>query len=414
MLQHQSAPFRRPLAILRNNLFDRLASLLPLLGIFLVGSLSVHAASHAENARALFAQGQHALVNHRYQTALDIFRALLANGVRSAPVYSNLGVAYQRLEMQKEAIASFQKAKELDPSLSGIDLNLGLAFYKHHDFEEAVKQFTAVLAAEPQNTQARYLRGVSYYMLNQYKSAVNELLSVENSQRSNLEYFFVMGVSLGQLKRTEDSKQAFSRMLELGGHTPQLHVLLAQAYLALNDDRNALEQTNRAISIDPQFPFAHYYHGLIYERAGQKAVALEDFEQETKLSQGEPWAYEHIGNLLISENKTPEAISILRDGVANNPDVSKLLVALSKAYLQASRPAEALPLIQKALAIEPRNGSFHYQLSRTYSLLGKRLKAREEMQLAARLIKNYDRQQVRDFSEAEALKQPAYASTASR
>ena len=125
------------------------ASSLPLLGIISVGLFSLDAATLAEGAHSLFTQGQQALVNHRDQTALDIFRALLARGIRSAPVYSNLGVAYQRLGLQNEAITSFQEAKKLDPSLSGIDLNLGLAFYKHHDFEEGVKQFTAVLVAQP-------------------------------------------------------------------------------------------------------------------------------------------------------------------------------------------------------------------------------------------------------------------------
>ena len=156
-------------------------------------------------------------------------------------------------------------------------------------------------------------------MLDQYHPAVDDLLPLENSQRSNLEYFFVLGVSLGQLKRAEESKQAFARMIELGGEAPQLHVLLAQAYLALNDDRKALDQTNQAISLDSGLPFAHYYRGLIYERAGQKTAALEDFQQETKLSRGEPWAYERMGNLLLNGNKTHEAISVLRDGVIHIP-----------------------------------------------------------------------------------------------
>jgi Flp pilus assembly protein TadD len=363
----------------------------------------------AQSVRDLFAQGQAALENHRDQAAFDVFRRLLAEGVRSAPVYSNLGVACLRLGWQEKAIAYFKEAKKLTPSTNGIDLNLGLAFYRHHDFEEAVKQFTVVLAEQPQNMQAHYLCGVSYYMLDEYRPAVNELIPLEDRQGWNLEYFFVLGVSLGQLKRLDESRHAFGRMIEIGGDIPQLHVLLAQAYLALSDDGKALQQVDRAISADPHLSFAHYYRGIIRERNGQKAAAMGDFQQETKLAPNEPWSYEHLGSLLLGENRTHEAISILRDGVYHNPDVSKLLIALAKAYLHENQAAQALPLLLRALTLEPRNGSFHYQIGRTYAMLGDQVNARKEMQLAAQLIKKYNQQQVHDFSADRSLKQPTFA-----
>ena len=64
--------------------------------------------------------------------------------------------------------------------------------------------------------------------------------------------------------------------------------------------------------------------------------------------------------------------------------------------------------------MEPGNGSFHYQLGRIYSLLGQPVESRKEMQLAARLIKNYNQQQVRELSADESIKHPAYASDVPR
>jgi predicted Zn-dependent protease len=370
------------------------------------GQLSHHD-KNTERTEALFAEGQQDLAAHRDAAAYQVFRKLLDAGTRSAPVYSNLGVACLRTGRQKEALEYFQEARRLAPGMPGIHLNLGLAYFRNDEFAKAAGAFSSHLTGDPGSLQARYLRAICRYMMDDYARAVDDLLFIQDRQAS-IDYFFMLGVSLGQLKRAAESEAAFMKMIALGRNTSQLHLLLAQAYLSLHKDANAEGELNQALSASPELAFAHYYRGIIRERAGRKAEALRDFEEETELSPHEPWSFEHAGKIRLEQGDSQGALEVLRRGVSQNPRSSVLLSSLAKAYLRCEQPSQSVPLLEQAVKLEPDNGSLHYQLGRAYAKLRRPQDAASEMALAGKFMQQYNDRQVRMLSEEQELKRPNY------
>src|SRR5450755_332490 len=90
------------------------------------------------NPKELFERGQQSLNAGKYAAAERDFHSLIAMGVRSASVYTNLGVVYIRTRKLDSAIQALKQAKELAPGMTGIDLNLGLAYYQQREFKQAV------------------------------------------------------------------------------------------------------------------------------------------------------------------------------------------------------------------------------------------------------------------------------------
>jgi tetratricopeptide (TPR) repeat protein len=352
----------------------------------------------------LFAKGQQALIAHRDSEALEIFRHLLAAGMNTAPVYSNLGVAYMRAGSFEEAVRSLEKAKQLAPALPGVDLNLGLARYRQRDYALAAKSFASHLERNPDSTQARYLKAVCSYMMNEYEDAATEFLRLRGSQ-SSVDYFFMLGISLGELKRVSESEQAFAKMIAAGGDGPEVHVLLAQADLALHDNQNAEAEIAKVMAEAPDTPFAHYYRGIIYQARGDHAHALDDFEQEARLSPQEVWAFEHAGAIRLEQGDTSGAVRILRLGLDHNPRSAKLMSSLAKAYLRLNDPQRAIELLTAALKEEPQDGGLHYQLARAYQKAGLNRTAAAELRFADHLYRDADQRQVSSFSEEQRLKQ---------
>jgi tetratricopeptide (TPR) repeat protein len=368
------------------------------------GAQSLSASVTEGDRKALFAQGQQDLIEHRDEAAFEVFQKLLAGGMISAPVYSNIGIACLRTGRKEEAIANLQKAQRLAPDMPGINLNLGLAYYKKQDFPNASASFSSHLAKDPDNNQARYLRALCSYFMDNYGSAANDLLSLQGAQ-SSIDYFFILGISLGHMKRREESERAFSKMIEVSGNTPEMHLLLAQAYLGLHDNERAEAEVGAVMSTKPQTAFAHYYRGIIHELRGQKTEALADYEAEIRISPHEAWSFEHAGNIRLEQGDAQGAADLLEAGLAQNPHTPRLLMALAKAYLHLDEPQKATPMLENAVALEPQNGSFHYQLGRAYKKLGRARESEIEMRLAARLFKDVDSKQVLSFSEEQSLKQ---------
>jgi tetratricopeptide (TPR) repeat protein len=359
--------------------------------------------------QALFAKGQQDLIAHRDSEALEIFRHLIAAGIKTAPVYSNLGVAYMRAGDLDGAVLSLDKAKQLSPALPGIDLNLGLARYRQREYALAARSFASHLERNSDSTQARFLKAVCSYMMNDYEDAATEFLRLHDSQ-SSVDYFFMLGISLGELKRTSESEQAFAHMVAAGEDGPEVHLLLAQADLALHDNRHAENEIAKVMATKPNIPFAHYYRGIIYEARGDQAHALDDFEREARLSPQEVWAFQHAGAIRLEQGDAAGAARILRSGLDHNPHSATLMSALAKAYLRLNNLQRAIELLTDALKEEPQDGELHYQLARAYKKAGQNGPAADELRRADRLYKDADRRQVNSFSpEEQRLKQSAAA-----
>ena len=67
-------------------------------------------------------------------------------------------------------------------------------------------------------------------------------------------------------------------MATLHGSSPQLHILLGQAYYDQGETAKALEELKAALALDSKTRLAHFYSGLIYLNMGKFDEAAREFE----------------------------------------------------------------------------------------------------------------------------------------
>ena len=93
----------------------------------------------------LYETGEFALAQNAFQT--------VAKSVPLNEVLNDLGAAQSRRNLP-EALDSFQKALEGDPSDPDYQFNVGYALWKRGSFDVAAERFRAALARDPQDAQA--------------------------------------------------------------------------------------------------------------------------------------------------------------------------------------------------------------------------------------------------------------------
>jgi tetratricopeptide (TPR) repeat protein len=350
------------------------------LGVLVIScSLPVAAQSTTpKEVQAIFAHGQKALADKQYPAAREDFSRLLRLGVRTAPVYSNLGVVYLHSGRPDEAIKMLESAERLAPTVAGIRLNLGLAYFREREFKLAAPYFGEVLSLDPNHVQARYLQGICAFMTDNFQAAVDSLQPLFAQESNDLEYLFMLGISDGMLKRSEESQQVFAQLVKAGGDTPHLHLLLGKAYLALGDLNAADEELTKADKDGP-LPYAHYYRGIVAQKQGQMDRAADEFAQEVALIPNNPWAFRELAIIKVDRGDVRGATQLLERGVTNNPDTPDLYAALGRTYLQSANARSAVPALKRAISLDPRNGTYHFQLARAYLAEGLHQKADEEM-----------------------------------
>ena len=92
-----------------------------------------------------------------FEAARKAFQTI-AEKVPISPVWNNLGAAESRQDLP-QAIETFRKALEQDPSDPDYHFNLGYALFKKGDFAAAADRFRAVLDRDPGDQMATLLLG---------------------------------------------------------------------------------------------------------------------------------------------------------------------------------------------------------------------------------------------------------------
>jgi len=347
--------------------------------------------------------------------ALDVYDRLLELSPDSAVLYFQRGLNLVRMDDPDLARASFEKALALNPKLTRARFYLGLLQLEQDNNAAAVEQFTLYLLNRPKNLQATvYLIG-ALARLERFDAANREMAKVLEHPDADTQHA-LQAMYLAIL--SDDPAQAADR-------TPGSGAPLFSALL------NAMAREDRGLSydtllkaMDEEASDIHaecgaYLNDLLYlfgedataatliehidrylasgidsqtlriikartlmstERYAEAVEAFEDivytYGATTDLHYYLAVAYEELDNF----RKTEEHLkAYLRD----KPDDADVLNFLG--YLYAERGVkldEALELLEKALALDPRNPYYLDSLGWIYYQLGDADKAIDLIQQA--------------------------------
>lgn len=136
----------------------------------------------------------------------------------SQEIYYHLGVTSQYLKEYTDAIAYYQKALSRNTSAREGDLyyNLGLCYDELQKIPEAITAYAASTKMNPDSIKAWTRLSYDYFSMQDYESAINVLEkcnALANGQ--NIEYLVNLGVSCQILKRNEEAKMYYRKVLAI-------------------------------------------------------------------------------------------------------------------------------------------------------------------------------------------------------
>lgn len=160
-----------------------------------------------------------------------------------------------------------------------------------------------------------------------------------------------------------------------------LRTQLGAGYYELRNFRVALEELQEALRIDPTFVPAHNVLALVYMELREDGLAQQSFERALQLSPQDSETNNNYGWFLCQRKRYDEAMKHFMIAVKN-----PLYQTPEKAFINAgvcSRErgdiAGAIQHLQRALALQPGNGTAHYQLAEIAFARGQVREARDHM-----------------------------------
>ncbi len=240
-----------------------------------------------------------------------------------------IAVAYYSLCVYKcsESIALFKKLPKQQYNTGWTLCQVGRALFESIRYSEAEKVFAEALRVEPYR-----LEGIEYY-----------------------------STCLWHLRKQVDLCSIANYALEKSLFAPETWCAVGNCFSLQKEHETALKFFNRAIQLNPYFPYAHTLCGHEY-------VANEDFEQARKCYQRALSADDKhynawwgLGNIYLKQEKYDHAIQYFKTAIKINPRSSVLVTYLGMTYFHNRQPREALECFEAAEKMDPNNPLNRYQ-----------------------------------------------------
>lgn len=324
--------------------------------LFLIYSIFiVQISGQTPSAKSLFDKGIAFLQEKKFTEALDSFRKSVKLDSKQPTSHANIGTSLMALKRYEEAIPSFREAVRLAPENGTFHTALCFALSVTKKHTEAISQCEEGVRLNG-NMPESYLA-----LIAALKSAK---LSAESAQKAEeaFQKFPDNESLLNSLAESFVETGNFLRAVEIYEKLAILkpaeafyQVKLAENYLRLERDPEALAAAEKALNTDPKHYLAYFFIGKIYFELGQHEEAGSSFQKAAELNPKFVDAKYFLGLSEIRRGRYIKAIEHLRLATDSSPENFDYAYELSSALLKATLYEESAAAMRKAIALKPND-----------------------------------------------------------
>jgi tetratricopeptide (TPR) repeat protein len=352
---------------------------------------------------------------HRYRgdttEAEALWKQAIALNPKRSDLYEKIGQAAERKDQLDEAITWWRKGLEANPQAPGLRWRIANARVTQGHLDEAFALLQEECAITPTAARNYYLLGQIHLKQRAYDEAKAAYEKALEIQPDYYNAYYGLGTVYTRLRQPEQARTAmahFQRLKTSADASEDQRIMIdempqarkraaafyGQAY-SLHDSTQEAQIGERllarALELDPNSAFiweklaGHHYVN------GRHQQALTLFQKAAELAPDNPLPHINIGKLHALMNQPELAERTLRQTVTRFPDSGLAHAELARLYLQSqTHPAEALALMQKAVALTP-TATHHYLLTWAYEANGDPKNAMAAIEKALALEPQNDR-----------------------
>ncbi len=286
----------------------------------------------------------------------------------------------------EEAVSRLSDLAARKPGLKGVSGELGTAYYRKGDYMKAIESFKRALAEDAENKEAVQLLGLSYYLSGRPAEAVPLLEKVQAwYPRANVDASYILGLCYIQSKDYPQARKTFARMFDVPDDSAASYLFTARMLLRQEFDPIAEEYVQKAITLDPRLPLAHFFLGELHLYKSKIPEAISDFQQELALNPGHAPTYYKLADAYSRVQKFDDAERLLQRSIWLDATSTGPYILMGKVLEKKGEPELAVRALQHALSMDPNNSITHHLLGQAYRDMGKTEDAERELKVAQQL-----------------------------
>lgn len=349
---------------------------------------------NSQNTTAMYHIAQIAFQKKDYPTALNYLNDALAINTNSPAIYNLLGKVYEAQGNEAAAINAFKESLSAKPEFTLSYFDLAEIYQKRGDNEFAIEQLKTAVSIEPTCYDAKLkiadislstgnykqsaafyaqLIGIEGYNETALKGLANayfaqaQATSNKSQLGSTKDLYIAMDyinkainanskdleLHLAQLKLAKmtnqptQAKVALNKIIQTPDGNLMTMIIKGEAYLTLNDYKNAQISFNKALKLSQNSDDDLYLSEIfIYHK--QYDLALKTLQK-----------------ILKSDSQNQEALSSL-DYIQKNRKYADNCFKSAQIFVKSKKPSLAIEYLSRTIASDPNNSQAHFLLAQIY------------------------------------------------
>lgn len=240
--------------------------------------------TYPTNMRYRVALAEVYMANQNFIEAEGVLNQVINFDGKNKEAYLLHGQLQEGINKFNEALKSYLKAANVDPTDADPLFNIGVLYYKTKKYQEAVSQFKRVVSVNDRYPLANFYIGKSYLELGDANNAL-EFAKNEMSINPNLTNpYLLAGEAYMKSKNYTLAQEEFKKAIAISPRGVGVYILLARAY-RLDDNLDIAEKMIiKAGQLESGNPDIYKEQGVIYENKGRVDQAITAYDRYIKLA----------------------------------------------------------------------------------------------------------------------------------
>jgi len=253
----------------------------------------------------------------QFAQAIPLMRKAL-QAKSDAQLTLKIGQSYQATNVMDSALYFIEKAISEGVKSSSIVIDLARVYYGQKNYEKALEKYNAALSSGKLTADDLYNRAVCIEKVgkpeNIIPAYVKALVQFKSSTSENaLKTRYVLAQEDFKNKQYDDALIHYKFVAAHDkGNTlvPDIHFLLADVYVAMNNNQQAIASLEKALTGDEKNYEAYARLAQLYENAGMSAKAKQTYETMISISPNDPKVFLTLGDFNLKSKKYQDALDM--------------------------------------------------------------------------------------------------------
>jgi tetratricopeptide (TPR) repeat protein len=332
--------------------------------------------------------GWYAIANLDYETAIGVFRKMIAEYPMEIEAYFRLGRLLQGEERFEEALEITRQGLILDPEAKELYNLRGGLYLALKRYDEAIAAYQSYIAFAPDEPNALDSLGLGYQATGRYQEAADayrRALLLKPDFEVAVIHLGNLYFQQGRYREAIEQYQKYIQTTAEASERARGYESIAYVYLRGKNTAKAVAAANRAVELEKSAVRSSLVIAL--ER-GQ--VDLAESLRRKVFNQGQytyrgarPPKREHHfyeGLIAIKRGQSDDAVKAFKEALIYQPliwSVDSYEDCLGRAYLDLGQVDQAIAEFERVLKENPQYPLAHYHLAQAYERKGEREQGRQ-------------------------------------